>query len=277
MKEDIKEFIKKVQKPGRYIGGEPGSVYKDLSDIDMRVAFCFPDIYDIGMSNLGMSILCGVLNEIKNVWCERVFAPWFDMEKEMRKRNISLFSLESGDPVKKFDMVAFTLQYELCYTTAVNMLDLAGIPVWSRDRTDEDPIVIAGGPCTFNPEPMADFIDIFSIGEGEESIPELAHLWLDMKSSGKYTRRAFLRRASKLKGFYVPDLYDVEYNDDGTISRYKPKYDDVPEKVVKRIISDLDKCYVPTDPVIPLIETVQERVTLEVYRGCIREIGRAHV
>lgn len=173
MREDIKSFISGVSKPARYIGGEPGCLKKDLSKVDLRVAFCFPDIYEIGMSNLGMRILCGVLNEIDNVWCERVYSPWTDMEEEMRKRSIPLFTSDSGDAVGDFDIVAFTLQYELCYSTVLNMLDLAGIPLLRTDRGEDSPIILAGGPCSYNPEPMSDFIDIFSIGEGEEALPEL--------------------------------------------------------------------------------------------------------
>lgn len=270
MREDIKSFLTKVRKPGRYTGGEPGSVYKDLNDVRMRVAFCFPDTYEIGMSNLGMRILCGVFNDTDGVWCERVFAPWTDMEEEMIKHNVPLFAHESGDAVRDFDVIAFTLQYELCYTTALNMLKLAGIPLTSEERGEEYPVILAGGPCTYNPEPMADFVDIFSIGEGEEALPELARLYMDMKEKGTYTKKAFLREASHLEGFYVPSLYDVEYNEDGTISKIAPKYDDVPAKVKKRIIQKLDEAYVPTSPVLPVIETVHDRITLEVFRGCIR-------
>ena len=270
MREDIKEFIAEVAKPARYIGGEPGSTYKDKANVDLRVAFCFPDIYEIGMSNLGMRILCGALNQIDNVWCERVYAPWTDMEEKMRERGIPLFATESGDSVGDFDIVAFTLQYELCYSTAVNMLDLAGIPLLSADRTDDDPIVIAGGPCAYNPEPMAAFVDIFSIGEGEDALPELARLHLKMKKDGTYTRAAFLREASHLDGFYVPSLYNVTYNADGTIASFAPQYPDVPAKITKRIVEDVDHTFVPETTEIPFIETVQNRVTVEVFRGCIR-------
>lgn len=270
MREDIKPFITKVQKPGRYVGGEAGSIYKDKNKIGLRVAFCFPDVYDIGMSNLGMRILCGALNQMEDVWCERAFAPWPDMEAQMRQRNIPLYTHESGDSIRDFDMIAFTLQYELCYTTALNMLDMSGIPLRGKDRDDSYPVVLAGGPCAYNPEPVADFVDIFSIGEGEESLPELAQLYLDMKQSGTYTKVDFLRAASHLDGFYVPSLYDVAYREDGTILSMEPKYPDVPRKVKKRIIADVDKAYFPTDPVMPLVETVHDRITLEVFRGCIR-------
>jgi len=270
MREDIRPFLARVEKPGRYSGGEPGSVMKDLQDVRLRVAFCFPDTYEIGMSNLGMRILYQALNEVEHVWCERVYAPWMDMEREMRKRGIPLFTHESGDGVGLFDMVAFTLQYEMCYTTVLNMMDLAGIPLRADARGEEDPIILAGGPCAYNPEPMAPFVDIFSIGEGEEALPELARLYLSMKEDGSYTKEAFLRAASHLEGFYVPSLYDVCYHDDGTIRSITPRYEDVPARVKKRIVADVDHTVVPTDPVMPLIETVQDRVTLEVYRGCIR-------
>ncbi len=270
MREDIRPFLAKVEKPGRYTGGEQGSVFKDLCDVKVRVAFCFPDTYEIGMSNLGMRILCQALNEVDGVWCERVYAPWTDMEGEMRERQIPLFTHESGDGVGEFDIVAFTLQYEMCYTTVLNMMDLAGIPLRAEARGEEAPIILAGGPCAYNPEPMAPFVDIFSIGEGEEALPELARLYLSMKENGTYTKAAFLREASHLEGFYVPSLYDVSYHGDGTIASITPKYADVPAKVKKRIVTDIDHTVVPTAPVMPLIETVQDRVTLEVYRGCVR-------
>ena len=270
MREDLRPFLAKVEKPGRYTGGEPGAVYKDLSGVRLRIAFCFPDTYEIGMSNLGMRILTRAFNEVDGVWCERVYAPWTDMEKEMRARGIPLFTHESGDGVAGFDMVCFTLQYEMCFTNVLNMLDLAGIPLRGDVRGENSPVIVAGGPCAYNPEPMAPFVDIFSIGEGEEALPDLARLYLRMKDEGTYTRTAFLREASHLPGFYVPSLYDVEYNDDGTLRSFKPKYPDVPAKIVKRIVSDVDNMVVPTDPVMPLIETVQDRVTLEVFRGCIR-------
>ncbi|MBQ7828550.1 MAG: TIGR03960 family B12-binding radical SAM protein, partial [Clostridia bacterium] len=270
MRDDIKSFLAEVSKPGRYTGGEAGAFYKDLDTVDLRVAFCFPDVYEIGMSNLGMKILCGALNEVDGVWCERVFAPWPDMEEKMRDRGIPLFTHESGDGVGDFDIVAFTLQYELCYTNVVNMLDLAGIPVKSCDRDDSHPIVIAGGHCAMNPEPMADFIDIFSIGEGEEALPELARLQMEMKKNGTYTREKFLRAAAKLEGFYVPSLYSVSYNPDGTVEKIVPKYEDVPARVRRRIVADLDNAYFPDTTIVPNIETVHDRVVLEVFRGCVR-------
>lgn len=270
MREDIRPFLSKVEKPGRYSGGEPGSVYKDLAGVRLRVAFCYPDSYEIGMSNLGMRILCQTFNELDGVWCERVYAPWVDMEAEMRARGIPLFTHESGDSVGDFDIVAFTLQYEMCYSNVLNMLDLAGIPLRADARGEDAPIVLAGGPCAYNPEPMAPFVDVFSIGEGEDALKDLARLYLSMKDGGTFTKTAFLREAAHLEGFYVPSLYDVSYHEDGTIAAITPKYPDVPARVKKRIVADVDHTVVPTDPVMPYIETVQDRVTLEVYRGCIR-------
>ena len=268
--QNISTILKSVSKPGRYTGGEYGQIIKDKSKVDLRVAFCFPDTYEIGMSNLGMKLLYGALNEMENVWCERVFAPWTDMEAKMRENNISLYALESKDSVKDFDIMAISLQYELCYTTAINMIDLAGIPVFSKDRDENAPIILGGGPCAYNAEPVADFFDIFSIGEGEEALCELASLYIEMKKNGTYTKKEFLRQASHLEGFYVPSLYEVEYNEDGTIKSFEPLYEDVPKRVVKRVISDLNTSYFPTKPVMPYIETVHDRIMLETFRGCIR-------
>ena len=263
-------LLKNVSRPGRYSGGEYGQTIKNKNDIKLRFAFCFPDTYEIGMSNLGMKILYGCLNEMKDVWCERVFAPWHDMEGKMRDNGLKLTAHESGDSIDSFDIVAFTLQYELCYSNVLNMLELGDIPLFSRERTENDPIVIGGGPCAYNAEPVADFFDIFSIGEGEEALPELCSLYIEMKESGEYSRSDFLHRAAKLEGFYVPSLYKVEYNDDNTVKEYLPIYDDIPRKIKKRIIKDLDKSYFPIESYMPYIETVQDRITLEVYRGCIR-------
>ena len=238
--------------------------------MNARVAFCFPDTYEIGMSNLGIKILYGALNEMEDVWCERVFAPWTDMEEKMRQNGIELYALESKDRVKDFDFMAISLQYELCYTTAINMIDLAGIPIYAKDRGEDYPIILGGGPCAYNAEPVADFFDIFSIGEGEEALCELTRLYIDMKKSGNYTKSAFLREASHLKGFYVPSLYDVEYNEDGTIKLFEPKYEDVPKKVVKRVVEDLNNSYFPLKPIMPYVETVHDRIMLETFRGCIR-------
>ena len=268
--QNLSSILKSVSKPGRYTGGEYGQIIKNKKDINCRIAFCFPDTYEIGMSNLGVRLLYGALNQEDDVWCERVYAPWTDMEEQMRKYDIPLWALESKDCVKDFDIVAFSLQYELCYTTAINMIDLAGLPVYARDRSDDMPVLIAGGPCAYNAEPVADFFDIFSIGEGEEALVELARLYVDMKKSGKYSKTEFLRKASHLKGFYVPSLYDVEYNENGTIKSFEPKYSDVPKRVEKRIIGDLNKSYFPTKPIMPFIEVVHDRIMLETFRGCIR-------
>ena len=271
MRDDIKSFILSVTKPGRYTGDETNSVYKNPEEVKMRVAFCYPDTYEIGMSNLGMRILCECFNKIDGVWCERAYAPWVDMEEEMRRRKIPLFTHESGDSVGDFDVVAFTMQYELCYTTMLNMLDLAGIPVRRDERGEDSPIVIAGGPCSYNSEPVADFIDVFSIGEGEEALPEFAHLYLEMKENGTYTKKDFLYRvATELKSFYVPSLYEIAYNEDGTIKSITPADEKVPKTVVKRVVENFDACIPPLSPVLPNIETVHDRVTIEVFRGCIR-------
>ena len=270
MQKNISTILKSVQKPGRYTGGEFGQIIKDKSKMALRIAFCFPDTYEIGMSNLGLKILYGALNEMEEVWCERVFAPWTDMEEQMRKNNVPLFAIESKDNVKDFDIMAISMQYELCYTTAINMIDLAGIPIYAKDRGEEFPIILGGGPCAYNPEPVADFFDIFSIGEGEESLCELSELYIKMKKYGTYTKEAFLREASHLRGFYVPSLYNVEYNEDGTIKLFEPKFEDVPSKVEKRIVEDLNTSYFPLKPVMPYIETVHDRIMLETFRGCIR-------
>ena len=271
MNEIISRLLRLVQKPGRYCGGEYGAVIKDKTAVKARFAFCFPDTYEIGMSNLGVRILYGALNREDDIWCERVYAPWTDMQEEMEKHDIPLWAHESGDPLREFDIVGVTLQYEMCYTTALRMLILGRIPLHAADRTDDDPVVIGGGPCAYNPEPLADFFDCFSIGEGEENLVEFTKLMIRMKEEGRYTRAAFLHEAAAtIKGIYVPSLYEVTYHEDGTIAAVSRKYPDVPEKVEKRIIGDLDKVYFPRDAVMPYIETVHDRIMLEVYRGCIR-------
>lgn len=271
MNENYSSILKLVSKPGRYCGGEYGSIIKDKESIKARFAFCFPDSYEIGMSNLGVRILYGALNEEKDIWCERVYAPWVDMEEKMRTYDIPLTAHESGDAVRDFDIVGFTLQYEMCYTNVLNMLDLMKVPLRSSDRGEDEPIIIGGGPCAYNPEPIAPFFDVFSIGEGEEALVEFTKLYIKMKGDGTYTRAAFLHEVARtLEGFYVPSLYDVTYNGDGTIKEYRPLYDDIPTKVKKRIIRDMDKAYFPEKVVMPYIETVQDRIMLEVYRGCIR-------
>ncbi len=271
MNENYSSILKLVSKPGRYCGGEYGSIIKGKESIKARFAFCFPDSYEIGMSNLGVRILYGALNEEKDIWCERVYAPWVDMEEKMRTYDIPLTAHESGDAVRDFDIVGFTLQYEMCYTNVLNMLDLMKVPLRSADRGEDEPIIIGGGPCAYNPEPIAPFFDVFSIGEGEEALVEFTKLYIKMKGDGTYTRAAFLHEVARtLEGFYVPSLYDVTYNGNGTIKEYRPLYDDIPTKVKKRIIRDMDKAYFPEKVVMPYIETVQDRIMLEVYRGCIR-------
>ena len=270
MNDKLKHILRYVEKPGRYTGGEFSQNAKSPEGIGCRVAFCFPDTYEIGMSNLGMRILYGVLNREDDVLCERVYAPWTDMEEQMRLHSLPLFTHESGDAVADFDIVAFTLQYELCYSNVLNMLELAGIPLLASERDDDAPIILGGGPCAYNPEPVADFFDIFSIGEGEEALPELTRLYVKMKKDGSYSKAAFLREASHIEGFYVPSLYTVEYNADGTIASCTPKYPDVPARVTKRIIKDMDTAHYPEKPLVPYLETVHDRIVLEVYRGCIR-------
>ncbi|MBO4356349.1 MAG: TIGR03960 family B12-binding radical SAM protein [Clostridia bacterium] len=271
MDEVLKEkILRSVEKPGRYIGGEFGEIIKDKSRVKARFAFCFPDTYEIGMSNLGVRILYGSLNSHEDIWCERVYCPWKDMEEKLREYNLPLWAHESGDPLGDFDFVGFTLQYELSYTNVLTILDLAGIPLLSSERSDDDPIVIGGGPCTYNPEPLADFFDVFSIGEGEDALPEITELYIEMKEKGTYSRKAFLHEAAKLDGFYVPSLYEVKYREDGIIESYTPVYADVPKPVIKRIMKDLDKSFYPSKVVMPYIETVQDRIMMEVYRGCIR-------
>ncbi|MBQ8960753.1 MAG: TIGR03960 family B12-binding radical SAM protein [Ruminococcus sp.] len=269
LKEKIEKHLLEVQKPSRYIGGEVGSVIKDKSKVDVRFAFCFPDTYDIGMSHLGMKILYSLTNERENYWCERCFAPGLDFEEIMRKNDIPLYALESLDPIRDFDFIGFTLQYELSYTGVLNMLDLAGVPVFAKDRTEElTQIVVAGGPCVCNPEPLADFFDIFILGEGEEVNLELMDLYWEMKQQGA-KRIDFLRRAAQIPGIYVPQFYRFFYKEDGTIDRMEVT-DGAPEKVTKRIIRDFDKVYYPDNFVVPFTEIVHDRVSVEVLRGCIR-------
>ena len=243
MNKNMDGILRKVLKPGRYTGGEYGQIIKNKYEVKCRFAFAFPDTYEIGMSNLGLRILYGVLNEQKDIWCERVYAPWDDMQKQMQQHGISLYAHESGDEVKDFDILGFTLQYELCYTTVLNMLQLSDIPLYASERGDEYPIVIGGGPCAYNAEPIADFFDVFSIGEGEEALVEFCQLYIKMKSSPGYTKADFLHEAAKIEGFYVPSLYTVEYNDDGTVRSYTPKYDDIPVSVTINEAVELSKKY----------------------------------
>ena len=264
----LEQLFDKVQKPARYTGGELNSVVKDKNTVNVRFAFCFPDLYEVGMSHLGMKILYGLKNAVEDFWCERVFAPDTDMETLMRENNVPLFALESRDPIRDFDFVGFTLQYEMCYTTILNMLDLAGIPLLSSERGDDMPIVIAGGPCAYNPEPLADFFDLFVIGEGEEVNLELMELYREHKKHG-YDKAAFLREAANIEGVYVPSLYDVTYHEDGTVAAITPQ-DGVPATVRKRIIRDMDTAYYPESFVVPFIDIVHDRAMTEIFRGCIR-------
>ena len=268
--QDLKldKILPLVQKPARYVGGELNSVTKDKNKVDIRYAFCFPDSYEIGMSHLGIKILYSIANAREDTWCERVFAPWPDMEEKMRENNIPLFALESGDPIKDFDFIGFTLQYELCYTNVLNMLDLAGLPVKASDRKGLSPIVMGGGPCACNPEPVAEFFDLFSLGEGEEVNSEIMDLYKEHKKRGS-TKEEFLIDAAKIEGVYVPSLYDISYNEDGTVKEVTPK-NGAPEKVTKRIVKDLDNVFYPEDFIVPFIDVVHDRVTHEIFRGCIR-------
>ena len=264
----LQRILPTVQKPARYTGGEWGEIQKDLSETRVRVAFCFPDTYEIGMSNVGMRILYGIMNRMDGVWCERVFAPWGDMENAMRTHKLPLWALESQSPVKDFDMIAFTIGYEMCYANILNMLELAGIPLHAKDRTGLKNIVFAGGVCAYNPEPLADFIDFFSLGEGEEITVEIVSLYDRAKAEG-WSKEQFLREVAKIPGVYVPAFYRHEYNDDGTLSAIVA-LEGAPEKVTKRIIEDLDSAYWPTDMIVPSTEIVHDRANLEVFRGCIR-------
>lgn len=269
LREKIEKHLLSVQKPSRYIGGESGSIVKDKSEVDVRFAFCFPDTYEIGMSHLGIKILYSLINERENYWCERVFAPGVDFEEIMRKNDIPLYALESLEPVKDFDFIGFTMQYEMSYTNVLNMLDLAHVPVWAKDRgNDIAPLVVAGGPCVCNPEPLADFFDLFILGEGEEVNLELMDLYNQHKKKGS-TRQEFLKDAAQIKGIYVPSLYNVQYNDDNTIKSVTP-IGNAPAVIKKRIIKDFDKVYYPESFVVPFSDIVHNRASVEVLRGCIR-------
>lgn len=268
MTELIQRILPTVQKPARYTGGEFNEIKKNPADVRVNVAFCFPDTYEIGMSNVGMRILYGIMNEMEGVWCQRVFAPWGDMEQAMRQHNLPLWALESQRPVKDFDMIAFTIGYEMSYSNILNMLNLAGVPLHSADRKGLHNIVFAGGVCAYNPEPLADYIDFFSLGEGEEITPEILSLY-DLAKSEGWSKEAFLLEVSKIPGIYVPSYYRHEYNDDGTLRAIVPLAD-VPTKITKRIIENLDQAYWPTKMIVPSTEIVHDRANLEVFRGCIR-------
>ena len=268
MDKRLERILPRVQKPARYVSGEYNAVVKDKAQVDTRFAFCFPDTYEIGMSNLGMRILYGLLNKMEGVWCERVFAPWGDMEEEMRKADMPLFALESGDPITDFDIVGFSVGYEMAFPGILNMLDLARIPLHSAERKDLTPLVIAGGTAMYNAEPLADFLDLVLLGEGEDELPEVVELHRKARKEG-WTKDKFLTEAAQIGGVYVPALYDVSYNADGTVKEITAK-NGAPKVVTKRIVQDLDKSYFPTDTIVPSTEIVQDRIMLELFRGCIR-------
>ena len=268
MDKKLERILPRVQKPARYVGGEYNAVIKDKAAVDTRIAFCFPDTYEIGMSNLGMRILYGVMNRMDGVWCERVFAPWGDMEQEMHRADMPLFALESGDPITNFDIVAFSVGYEMAFTAILNMLDLARIPLRSAQRDSLTPLVIAGGTAMYNAEPIADFIDLVSLGEGEDITVELVELHRRARREG-WSKAEFLRAAAQLDGIYVPSLYDISYHDDGTVKAITPR-DGAPAVVTKRIVHNMDKAYFPVNTIVPSTEIVQDRVMLELFRGCIR-------
>ena len=268
MTDQFHRILMRVQKPARYVGGEYNQIIKDKKDVDVRVAFCFPDTYEIGMSNIGMRILYGVMNEMSGVWCERVFAPWGDMEDKMRAHGLPLWALESHDAVRDFDLVAFTLGYEMCYSNVLNMLELAQIPLLSKDRGGLENIVFAGGVCAVNPEPLADFIDFFSVGEGEESTPEIIECYRAAKKQG-LTKLEFLHEVAKIEGVYVPSFYTHTYHEDGTLAAITPE-PGAPERVKKRIVQDMNTAYFPTKTIVPSTQIVHDRSNLEIFRGCIR-------
>ena len=263
------EILMSVEKPARYTGNEINMVKKDPASVDVRFCMCFPDVYEIGMSHLGIQILYDMFNQWEDTYCERVYSPWPDLDKIMRKKHIPLFALESQQPIKEFDFLGITLQYEMCYTNILQVLDLSGIPLYTKDRTMEDPFVVCGGPCTYNPEPIADFFDLVYIGEGETSYRELLDKYKEWKKSGK-SRREFLEIAATVDGIYVPSLYDVTYNQDGTIHAMVPNCETAPEKVKKQVVNDLTHTYYPEKPLVPYIKATQDRVVLEIQRGCIR-------
>ena len=263
------DILMKVEKPARYLGNEYNAVYKDPSSVDIRFAMCFPDVYEIGMSYLGIQIIYDMLNQREDVYCERLYSPWMDLDAIMRERHIPLFALESQDPVKDFDFLAMTLQYEMCYTNVLQILDLSQIPLKSADRTTDHPFVIGGGPCAYNPEPLAEFFDIFYIGEAETVYYELMDRYKVWKKTGG-SRKEFLIEASKIPGLYVPSLYEVAYHEDGTIASFEPVEPKVPRKIKKQVVSDLSHTYYPSKPVVPFIKVTQDRVVLEIQRGCIR-------
>ena len=263
------EILLRVEKPARYIGGEINAVVKDPSQVDIRFAFCFPDVYEIGMSHLGIQILYDMFNRREDVWCERVYSPWPDLDRIMRDEHIPLYALESQDPIRDFDFLGITIQYEMCYTNILQVLDLSGIPLWAAERTERDPIVIGGGPCTYNPEPLAPFFDLFYIGEGETQYDALFDLYKEYKKGGK-SREDFLLACASIPGIYVPSLYAPSYKEDGTLAAFTPMAEGVPAKVRKELVLSMDEAPYPDKPLVPLMQVTQDRVTLEIQRGCIR-------
>lgn len=263
------DILYRVNKPARYIGGEFNSCMKDKDKVDIRYAFCFPDVYEVGMSHLGTKILYHILNNREDTWCERVFAPWPDMEKLMRENDIPLYALESKDSIAEFDFIGFTLQYEMSYTNILNMLNMAGIPVRASERGEEDPVVMLGGPCGYNPEPLYDIADFFVLGEGEEVTDEVLDIYKECKEKGE-SKKEYLRRIAQVSGIYVPSLYEVSYNEDGTIKEFKPKFEDVPATVKKRVIFNFNEVEFPDKLIVPYTEIVHDRITLETFRGCTR-------
>ena len=269
LKNKLDQLLKRVEKPGRYIGGEFNSIVKNGEDVEANFAFAFPDLYEIGMSYLGLQILYNVLNKKQNIYCQRVFAPAADMEELMRQENVPLMTLETKTPIKEMDFVGFTLQYEMSYSTVLNMLELGGIPLYSKERGEEDPIIAAGGPCAYNPEPLADFIDLFVIGDGEKALPELLEKYIQCKRKGM-CKADFLKEACKMEGIYVPSLYEPEYNPDGTINKLCKLYDGAPDTVLRAIIPDTETVDFPVKPLIPIVEAVHDRAVVETFRGCTR-------
>ena len=263
------EILLKIEKPARYIGNEVNSVMKNKDEVDIRFAMCFPDVYEIGMSHLGMQILYHMFNQRDDVWCERVFSPWTDLDQVMRQESLPLFALESQDPIKEFDFLGITIQYEMCYTNILQILDLGQIPLSAKERGEGCPIVIGGGPCVYNPEPIAEFFDLFYIGEGETCYDQLLDLYIQNKKAGK-SRLDFLKKAASVPGIYVPQFYHVTYHPDGTLATFEPNCPEAPKKIQKQVVMDLDVTAYPQKPVVPFIRATQDRVTLEIQRGCIR-------
>lgn len=263
------EILMKIEKPARYIGNEVNMIKKNPEDMDIRFCMCFPDVYEIGMSHLGIQIIYDVINKREDAYCERVYSPWPDLDRIMREKQIPLFSLETQTPVKQFDFLGITLQYEMCYTNILQILELSGIPIWARDRTLEDPIVFGGGPCSYNPEPIADFFDVFYIGEGETRFDDVFELYKQLRKQGA-AREEILYQIAKIPGMYVPSMYKVDYKEDGTIASFEPMREDVPKTITKEIVLDFDKAPYPSKPLVPYIKATQDRVTLEIMRGCIR-------